>query len=120
MARTSAGRKVSAWRKRLERHARSGLTVASFCAREKVSVPSFYAWRKKLAAGTASTPKTDRSRPVSMFRAVHVIPTTPALSLQFPSGIRVDVSTMEFETVRVVIAELARRGHSLPSEEGAC
>jgi hypothetical protein len=41
--------KVREWRDRLARFARSGWTVARFCHSESVSVPSFYAWRKKLA-----------------------------------------------------------------------
>ncbi|MCA9147198.1 MAG: transposase [Planctomycetaceae bacterium] len=37
------------WSTRLKRYCRSDLTVAEFCRREGVSVPSFYQWRKKLA-----------------------------------------------------------------------
>lgn len=37
------------WRERLERFRGSTWTVAEFCRREKVSVASFYQWRKKLA-----------------------------------------------------------------------
>jgi len=38
------------WRLRLRRQAASGLSIAAFCAREGVSPPSFYAWRRRLAA----------------------------------------------------------------------
>jgi hypothetical protein len=37
------------WILRMQRFARSGLTVAAFCGRERVSVSAFYHWRKKLA-----------------------------------------------------------------------
>ena len=30
------------WKERMGRYARSGLTVVTFCERERVSVPSFY------------------------------------------------------------------------------
>ena len=38
------------WSERLRRYASSGLTVAAFCQRERVSVPTFYYWRRKLPA----------------------------------------------------------------------
>ena len=50
MSRRADGRKVAEWRGRFERFRRSGLSVGRFCLAEKVSVPSFYQWRKKLAA----------------------------------------------------------------------
>jgi hypothetical protein len=48
MARRADERKVAEWRGRFERFRRGGLSVARFCAVERVSVPSFYQWRKKL------------------------------------------------------------------------
>ena len=36
------------WRKRLREQASSGLTVADFCRREKVSVANYYKWKQKL------------------------------------------------------------------------
>lgn len=36
------------WTERLERYRRCSLTVKEYCRRERVSVPSFYQWRKKL------------------------------------------------------------------------
>jgi hypothetical protein len=38
------------WRERLGRFARSGQTVAAFCSAEDVSVPTFYQWKRRLAA----------------------------------------------------------------------
>lgn len=43
-----------AWVERLGRFAHSGLRPAQFCAVEGVSLPSFYSWKRRLAAGTAS------------------------------------------------------------------
>lgn len=37
------------WRGVLRRWGRSGKTVREFCREEKVSEPSFYAWRRELA-----------------------------------------------------------------------
>lgn len=49
MGRRSGAQLVTAWRRRLDRQARSGLSVSEFCRREKISQPSFYQWRKRLA-----------------------------------------------------------------------
>ena len=56
MSRRADGRKVSEWCGRFERFRRAGLSVARFCAAEQVSVPSFYQWRKKLAARQRERP----------------------------------------------------------------
>ena len=37
------------WRLRLRRQTASGLSIAAFCTRERVSSASFYAWRRRLA-----------------------------------------------------------------------
>ena len=38
------------WQDRLARFPLSGLTPAQFCAIEAVSLPSFYSWKRRLAA----------------------------------------------------------------------
>jgi hypothetical protein len=38
------------WLDRIARFPHSGLTPAQFCALEAVSLPSFYAWKRRLAA----------------------------------------------------------------------
>jgi hypothetical protein len=54
------------WHQRLERHARSGLSIAAFCEREGVSQPSFYARRRRLREG------------VPRFLPVQVVPPSAA------------------------------------------
>lgn len=49
MSRPSDPKKLAMWRERFERFsASSGIPVGQFCSRERVSVASFYHWRKKL------------------------------------------------------------------------
>ena len=40
------------WLERIERQARSGLTVAKFCEQESIGPASFYQWKRKLARDT--------------------------------------------------------------------
>ena len=55
-----AGRRVrrgaEVWRALLARQAASGLSVASFCARERVSAASFYQWRSRLGGEATAAP----------------------------------------------------------------
>ena len=37
------------WRERLARWRQSGISISEFCRREKLSQPSFFQWRKRLA-----------------------------------------------------------------------
>jgi hypothetical protein len=75
------------WQQRLERFRNSGLSVKDFCASEGVSVPSFYSWKRRLAAppgdGPASGP--DSSPP---FIPLRLVPDAAApLQLVLPSGV---------------------------------
>ena len=53
MSRGSDGEKLKLWRDRFRRYAKSALSVEEFCRGEGVSAPTFYQWRKKLAAARA-------------------------------------------------------------------
>ena len=71
------------WLQRLQRFHRSGLTVAAFCQQEGVSVPSFYAWKRRLR-----TPSPDRPATTPRFVPVRLgSPTASApVELLLPSG----------------------------------
>jgi hypothetical protein len=66
------------WEQRLQRFARSGLSVAAFCAREGVSSASFYAWRRRLG----------EAGPDPRFVPVRVVAAPPAAPVEvvLPSG----------------------------------
>lgn len=54
------------WAERLQRYRTSGLTVARFCAGERVSVNTFFYWAKRLGTGsTAGSARTRSSTPRS-------------------------------------------------------
>lgn len=119
------------WRERFERLSRSGLTVARFCARERVSVASFYHWRKKL--GQAAPRRRVPARR-GIFRQITVVPVPPSVvpaapgvaperaasrvSIQLPCGTRIEVYAEHLDAVRAVVGEVARAGRGLKAGAG--
>ena len=105
MSRQSDDATYEVWRERLQRFARSGHSVARFCAREGVSVASFYNWRKKVdSAGRTRRPS---ARPAA-FQPITVVPATPGVSIHLPCGTRIEVRSEDLEAVRTVVAEVSR------------
>jgi hypothetical protein len=75
MPRTANAATPRRWHQRLQRFARSGLSIAAFCKREGVSEPSFYAWRRRLRDGSPR------------FLPVRVVPSAAApVEVLLPSG----------------------------------
>jgi hypothetical protein len=50
------------WRGVLGKHRGSGLNIRAFCQREKVSEPSFYAWRRVVQERDAAQPRRVQQR----------------------------------------------------------
>lgn len=53
-----SGGKEQFWRRMVGGWRRSGLSVRAFCARHRLAVPTFYAWRRTLAQRDALPPAT--------------------------------------------------------------
>jgi predicted alpha/beta hydrolase family esterase len=104
--------KEEQWRSRLQRFQTSGVSVARFCQREQVSVPSFYQWRKRLAAATAKV-----TSPV--FVPVRLTQPT-AVEIQLPNGARVRVPPGQPDALRVVIEAAGRLSGDDQTEVDAC
>jgi hypothetical protein len=62
MVRTVDMGKRMIWRERLQRFNKWTGTVAQFCAKERVSVASFYQWRRKLESNDVHNSETRRAR----------------------------------------------------------
>lgn len=88
MPRLSDPRKLAVWRERFERLSSSGLSVVAFCAREGISTPSFYLWRKKLRPKGRSRSATERhprhradpAEERGRFQQVAVVPTASGMT----------------------------------------
>ena len=124
MARPSDPKKLAVWRERLERFSRSGLTVARFCGGERVSMASFYLWRKKPRHKSRRRRVSNRRggfQQVAVVPAAFgVIPGPAAICIQLPCGTRIEVGAENLDAVRAVVAEVARAGRGPGSEGGAC
>lgn len=84
---TTPARGRDAWSERLERFAHSGLTPAQFCAQEDVSLPSFYSWRRRLAADTSEHAPPSADGNAASLLAVRLAAPASALELALPSGV---------------------------------
>ena len=75
------------WMERLARFPSSGLTAAQFCAIEAVSLPSFYTWKRRLAAAAkvATTPHQGADLGPHLL-PVRLQPIAPAVELVLTSG----------------------------------
>ena len=105
MSRSSDPRELAMWRERFQRCSSSRLAVAPFCARERVSVASFYHWRKKLGPQVPRRPTSVRG---DVFQPVAVVPAAWGVSIRLPGGTQIEVRAEHLDTVRAVIAEVAR------------
>ncbi len=105
MSRSSDPSKLAVWRKRFQRFSSSGLAVAPFCVRERVSVASFYHWRKKIGPQASRPPTSVRG---DVFQPVAVVPAAWGVSIRLPGGTQIEVRAEHLDTVRAVIAEVAR------------
>ena len=120
MSRSTDTRKLALWRKRLERFSVTPLAVGRFCARERVSVASFYYWRKKvgkLGRPSGGRPRTDRP---GVFQPVRVVRSAPAVRIELPCGTRIEVGTEDLAVVRAVVAVVARSDDGGDGRVSAC
>ena len=113
------------WSERLRRYANSGLTVAAFCERERVSVPSFYYWRRKLRGlgGTAGVtngrvPKAARAPQKRDFVPI-AIRNSVAVKMRLPNGAQLWLPTGDAALLSAAIAA-AGRLETVNQEDGAC
>lgn len=112
--------KLALWRERFKRFSQGEQSVGAFCARERVSVASFYYWREKVGvSGEPSHGRTQTDRR-NVFQPVTVVPVAPAVRIALPSGARIEVSTADLEVVRAVVVAVASPGAGHPGSNASC
>jgi len=109
------------WRNRISRQSHSGSTIAQFCAQERLSTESFYAWKRRLrlidlADRRPALPAPSAFLPVTV-RVVE--PTTTELlpiEADLPNGVRLRIPTanarMACRLVRAVVGASTDTGGS--------
>lgn len=93
-----------------------GVDRGAVLHRERVSVASFYYWRKKLGPGSIAravgrrrrAPDPSASERGGVFRPVTVVPAASGVRIHLPGGTRIEVGTECSEAVRAVVAEVVR------------
>jgi len=75
------------WRDLIARWERSDLTVRDFCFNQRISEPSFYAWRRELAARAAAEPAVPTFVPVRVTpTAIIEVVLTTGVVVRVPAG----------------------------------
>ena len=101
------------WQSRLRRFQSSGLSVTRFCQVERVSMPSFYQWRKRLGISTVKSQSPT-------FVPVRLTPAT-TVEIYLPNGARVCVPSGQADSLRVAIETAGRLSDDDQHAEGdAC
>jgi hypothetical protein len=95
--------RVEVWQERLRLFKQSGLTVAKFCQREGISVPSFYEWRRRLAE-TSVGPQakqivSKQRRETPVFQQV-TLAGAGTVIIEWPSGVRMELPAQQIPWCR--------------------
>ena len=121
MARTPNLKDREQWRRLVAKQAKSGLTVAEFCAKEKISQSVFY-WRRRVVkaneVGSADTQKPNAAKPeAEVIRAGENARSdatasqgrtdTTTMTIILPNGVRLELPTEDLDLVRTVLGQLA-------------
>jgi hypothetical protein len=116
--------KRTEWRKRLGRFAGSGETVAMFCAAERVSVQTFYRWKRKLAREPEECEPRQASSPLSERRAGAFLPVriegTAEVEIELPNGTLVRVPGTDLGAIEAAIAAAGRVPGRIEAEAAQC
>jgi hypothetical protein len=105
------------WWERLARFARSGKKVAAFCSAERVSVPTFYQWERKLAAESLRRRSRRAGASLSVNRTGAFLPVriegATLVEMELPNGTRVRVPSGDLGAIGAAIAAAGR----IPAQE---
>ena len=117
MARKKSTEKELHWRNLVTRQAGSGLSIRQYCAKEGISQPSFYAWRKRLrgqeSAGRRSREPSgkEQANGGSAFIPLRLRDSASALVVIHPLGYQVRVTgEVNLTALRQVLEVLDARG----------
>jgi hypothetical protein len=113
------------WRERLSRFARSGQKVAAFCSAERVSVPTFYQWKRKLASQSAKPESRRTSQSSSAGNGTQAfvpvrIEGAALVQMELPNGTHVRVPAGDLAAIGAAIAAAGRLPIHVDAEASRC
>jgi hypothetical protein len=110
----------------MRRYANSDLTVAAFCERERVSIQSFYYWRRKLETGDLAGGDAGRTSRVGAVPGPQkrdfvpiAIRNSAAVKLRLPNGVQFWLPAGDGTLLSAAIAAAGKLETS-PEEDDAC
>jgi hypothetical protein len=121
MPRTPNPKLHALWRDRVRRQAVSGLTITQFCARERLALGSFHAWKRRLRLidlvdHRPTSPAPPAFLPISVRVVEHASDTPLPIEADLPNGIRLRIPTanprLAGHLVRVVARARTNSGDS--------
>jgi len=110
MARPASPERRQFWRGLIQRQRSSGLTVAETCDRAGVTVPSYYAWKRKLGiSGSRAKKPRGQSSLVPVRVVLDRAGFTSAVEIALPGGVVVRVpSGYDADTLGSVLTAVER------------
>jgi hypothetical protein len=101
------------WRERVRRQANSGLTIARFCARERLRTASFSSWKRRLRLiDLADRQSTSAAPPAFLPVIVRTPEATPAepltIEADLPNGVRLRIPTANVPLACRLVRVVAR------------
>lgn len=109
MSRQADPEKARVWRRRLDRYASCGLTIADFCEAERVSEATFQYWRRRLAEDRSSGAVTAGNRPASDAGFLPIRVSLATVEIHLPGGARVSIPSGETTALRIAIEAALQR-----------
>ena len=124
MGKGASEAKRKAWRKRMTRFAKSGEKVAAFCAAERVSVQTFYRWKRTLASKSRRRERRRVTKPLPACREARFLPVEVAgageVNIELPNGAQVRVPASNLGAVEASIAAAGRVPGQAEEETRRC
>ena len=98
------------WRGQIDGQAASGLSARQWCQRERLSEPSFYAWRRKLAQRDRERSGAVHPAPSNGFLPIRLTSLAASnVELQLSSGLVIRVPAHEADALRMILEFVERR-----------
>jgi hypothetical protein len=118
----SKSERTALWLDRLNRFSQTHQTVASFCALEGISAPSFYQWKRRLGPSVDIAPiVTKRSKPAASveansrasFAEVEIMPAS-GIRVSLPGNVTLELGG-RLDAVATVVREVLLTSRQLDS-----